>query len=39
MGRFRKERKENIQLPIKKISSGMYILKVYTSIGELSKKL
>lgn len=33
------EKNENIQLPIKKISSGMYILKIYTSIGELSKKI
>lgn len=33
------ENNENMQLPIKKISSGMYILKVYTSRGELSKKV
>jgi hypothetical protein len=30
---------QNIQLPIKKLSSGVYIAKIYTSAGELSKKI
>jgi uncharacterized repeat protein (TIGR01451 family) len=33
------ENNKKIQLPIKRINSGMYILKVYTSTGELSKKI
>jgi hypothetical protein len=33
------ENNQNMQLPIKKISSGMYILKVSTSRGDLSKKV
>ncbi|MGO4818211.1 LamG-like jellyroll fold domain-containing protein [Flavobacterium sp. W22_SRS_FP1] len=33
------EKDQNIQLSIKTISSGMYILKVYTSKGQLSKKI
>lgn len=30
---------ENIQLPIKKVSSGVYIVKIKTSTGVLSKKI
>jgi hypothetical protein len=30
---------QNIQLPIKNLSSGVYIAKIYTSAGELSKKI
>jgi hypothetical protein len=30
---------ENIQLPIKKVSSGVYIVKIKTSAGVLSKKI
>jgi hypothetical protein len=30
---------QNIQLPINKLSSGEYIVKIYTSIGEFSKKI
>jgi hypothetical protein len=30
---------ENIQLPIKNLSSGMYIVKIQTSNGDLSKKI
>jgi hypothetical protein len=30
---------ENIQLPMKNISSGVYIAKIYTSTGEVSEKI
>jgi hypothetical protein len=30
---------ENIQLPIKNLSSGVYIVKIQTSNGDLSKKI
>lgn len=34
-----KQREKNISLLIKKISSGMYITKIYTSVGEINKKI
>lgn len=34
-----KQKDKNIQLPIKKISSGMYVAKIFTSAGELNKKI
>jgi hypothetical protein len=30
---------QNIQLPIKNLSSGIYIAKIYTTTGELNKKI
>jgi hypothetical protein len=30
---------QNIQVPLKNLSSGIYIAKIYTSVGELSKKI
>jgi hypothetical protein len=33
------QQQQNIRLPIKKLSSGVYIAKIYTSAGELSKKI
>ncbi|MBA4321064.1 MAG: hypothetical protein C0412_21955 [Flavobacterium sp.] len=35
----RNSEQTNIQIPIKKISSGIYIVKVKTTIGESSKKI
>ncbi|WP_367757574.1 LamG-like jellyroll fold domain-containing protein [Flavobacterium sp. WC2430] len=33
------QNRQNIQLPVKKISSGIYIVKIKTSDGEISKKI
>lgn len=39
MWKIENQGQENIQLPIKKVSSGVYIVKIKTSAGVLSKKI